>query len=329
MSESQHPIIKWHSNGCLLLASAVFAFLFVFATAATLLPTDLKQTGRWPPALVRILHGWRYSLKHVYLHPILTATRLLSNREGLGSARYGTDLIWGIYWHMRTISRSFPDDGGVQMQPWWTWNNPPKLPSSLPCCHGSVRSRQVFQGFQLQSNDVLESSLMPQREEKRGGKDRWPRSFTENHSVSQRATVLSAPTIPQGHGEGRGGMKAVLRGGGGRGIADLPSDCMWPISHMPPLICRLWPAFFSLHSAFRCIVYVSRAGSIRRFDVPNSITVICRHEKVCRTRRGWNRLFPNDTFLRTGYASDAIWWMCWQQLWSWKLKEQHGSRVGS
>ena len=80
------------------------------------------------------------------------------------------------------------------------------------------------------------------------------------------------------------------------------------------------PALPSLHNAFPCIVYVSWTGSCRRFDVPNPITVICRHKKVWWARRGWNYAFPSDTFLQTGYASEANWWMCWQQLWSWELK---------
>lgn len=105
-----------------------------------------------------------------------------------------------------------------------------------------------------------------------------------------------------------------------RHVADLLSDRLWPISHIPLLI---------LPNAFRCIVYVPWAGSRRRFDVPNSITVMRRHKKVCWTRRGWNYAVPSDTFLQTGYASDAIWWMCWQQLWCRELKELHGSCVGS
>lgn len=160
---------------------------------------------------------------------------------------------------------------------------------------------------------------MPRREEKKGGER------TDDTGVWLRTTVshsILGVTVKDAEGW-------RWCSGGGRGIS-WPS--LWPyVAYFPHASAHLWAltSFFSLHSTFRCIVYVSRADSIRRFDVPNSITVICRHEKVCRTRRGWNRLFPNDTFLQTGCASDAIWWMCWQQLWSWKLKEQHGSRAGS
>lgn len=51
-----------------------------------------------------------------------------------------------------------------------------KQPPPRGCPHHVVmapggRGRYGALGFQLQSNDVLDSSLMPQREEKKGGKD--------------------------------------------------------------------------------------------------------------------------------------------------------------
>lgn len=149
VSESQHSIIKWHPNGCHLLASVVFAFLFVFATPATLLPADLKQTRLQT-------HG---SSDGAYTARVVLQleTRLFTPNPDHNQAAVKTGgARLGALWHRSDLRHLLAHENNLQVSSRWRSGSnaalmdmkqpphPPRLPSASPCCRGSVRSRQVW-----------------------------------------------------------------------------------------------------------------------------------------------------------------------------------------